>query len=303
MKTPETTLFELYAVMAVSSHRSFRKAADELGVSTSALSHSIAALETRIGVRLFNRTTRSVSISDAGKSFLQRISPAIQEIELAVENANEFRDSPKGNLRISTSEVAAKIAFYPAFSSFLARFPEVKLELVIQEQLVDIVEEGLDAGIRLVDSVPKDMIAVPFGPAEFRPLVVASPEYLAQYGEPQTPDELNNHNCIAYRFSTGQVYNWEFMRDGIHTVIRPGGNVIVNELSVAIKAAKCGTGIAYINDWSIKAELEKGELVTVLSAWCLPFSGLALYYPGHRLVPSGLRALIDVLREEQGYWE
>ncbi|MQT94512.1 LysR family transcriptional regulator [Pseudomonas helleri] len=299
MKPSKTTLFDLYAVLAISTHRSFRKAADELEISASALSHAITNLEARMGTRLFNRTTRSVSLSEAGRLFVERISPAIEEIQLAEESLNAFRQSPQGTLRISASETAARIVMYPAFTAFLQRFPDMQVEIVVQEGLVDIVADNLDAGIRLRDQVPKDMIAVALGPEVFRPLVVASPDYLARHGTPESPEQLSQHNCLAYRFSNGQIYHWEFVRGDVRSVVKPQGNFIVNAQTLIVEAAKQGAGIAYVDDCSIRADIARGELVPLLLDWCEPFPGLALYYPGHRLVPSGLRALIDSLRSDR----
>ncbi|MCU1729281.1 LysR family transcriptional regulator [Pseudomonas sp. 7P_10.2_Bac1] len=299
MKPSKTTLFDLHAVLAISTHRSFRKAADELEISASALSHAITNLEARMGTRLFNRTTRSVSLSEAGKVFVERIGPALDAIQLAEEDLNAFRQSPQGTLRISASETAARIVLYPAFTAFLQRFPDMQVEFVVQEGLVDIVADNLDAGIRLHDQVPKDMIAVALGPEVFRPLVVASPDYLACHGTPQSPDELSQHNCLAYRFSNGQIYHWEFVRGHERTLIKPQGNFIVNAQTLIVEGAKHGAGIAYVDDASVRAEVDRGALVPLLLDWCEPFSGLALYYPGHRLVPSGLRALIDSLRSDR----
>ncbi|WP_314918394.1 LysR family transcriptional regulator [Pseudomonas helleri] len=299
MKPSKTTLFDLYAVLAISTHRSFRKAADELEISASALSHAITNLEARMGTRLFNRTTRSVSLSEAGRLFVERISPAIEEIQLAEEGLNAFRQSPQGTLRISASETAARIVMYPAFTAFLQRFPDMQVEIVVQEGLVDIVADNLDAGIRLRDQVPKDMIAVALGPEVFRPQVVASPDYLARHGTPESPEQLSQHNCLAYRFSNGQIYHWEFVRGDVRSVVKPQGNFIVNAQTLIVEAAKQGAGIAYVDDCSIRADIARGELVPLLLDWCEPFPGLALYYPGHRLVPSGLRALIDSLRSDR----
>lgn len=297
MKFSKTTLFDLRAVMAIEKHRNFRKAAQALGISPSALSNSISALEASIGVRLFNRTTRSVYLSDAGQSFLQRINPVVHELEQILETVSEFRDTPKGTLRISTSEVAARIIFPTVLDKFSEMYPELALDLIVQEQLVDIVSEGMDAGIRLKEMVPKDMISVPIGPEYFRPLVVASPCYFKKHGAPSTPNDLSNHNCIAFKFSSGKIYHWEFINNGIFTQIKPVGNLIVNNHNIAIDAAKSGAGLAYINDWSIRDELARGELVTVLHDYEITYEGMALYFPGHRLIPSGLRALINLLRD------
>jgi len=298
MKFAKTTLFDLQAVIAIEKHRNFRKAAQSLGVSASTLSNAISSLEADMGIRLFNRTTRSVFLSDAGQAFLQRLSPALAELESVLDDVTEFRNTPKGILKISTAEVAARILFPSILNKFSKLYPELTLELIVQEHLVDIVKEGMDAGIRLKSLVPKDMICIPVGPEYFRPLVVASPEYFEKYGVPSSPHDLSQHNCIAFRFTSGKIYHWEFTDNGIFIDIKPKGNLIVNNQNIAIDAAKDGSGIAYINDWSIREELARGELVPILKDYEITYEGMALYFPGHRLIPAGLRALIDTLRDD-----
>lgn len=301
MKFSKTTLFDFQAVIAIEKHRSFRKAAQALAVSPSTLSNSISALEANLGIRLFNRTTRSVYLSDAGQVFLQRLSPIVSDLEQVLEGVEEFRDTPKGIVKISVSEVAASILFPNLLNEFSEKYPELILDLIVQENLVDIVDEGIDAGIRLKSLVPKDMICIPVGPEYFRPLVVASPDYLQKYGTPTSPHELIQHNCIAFRFSNGKIYNWEFSDNGLFFEHKPKGNLIVNNPNIAIAAAKRGSGLAYINDWSIRDELARGELVIILRDYEITYEGMALYFPGHRLIPASLRALIDTLRDHTSF--
>jgi len=301
MKFSKTTLFDFQAVIAIEKHRNFRKAAQSLGVSPSTLSNSISTLEANIGIRLFNRTTRSVYLSDAGQVFLQRLSPVVSDLEQVLKGVAEFRDTPKGVVKISVSEVAARILFPNILNEFSVRYPELTLELIVQESLVDIVEEGMDAGIRLKSLVPKDMICIPIGPECFRPLVVASPDYLDKHGIPLFPKDLVQHNCIVFRFSSGKIYHWEFTDNGLFLELKPKGNLIVNNSNIAIDAAKRGAGLAYINDWSIREELARGELVSVLKEYEITYEGMALYFPGHRLIPAGLRALIDLLRDHPSF--
>ena len=293
MKT--SGLGELEAVLAVARHCSFRLAATELSVSTSALSHAVAALEARIGVRLFNRTTRSVSLSEAGAQFVDSVAPALATIRVAIEQAGSFRDTLSGTLRINTSAGAAKQAM-PLFIAFLQRYPEMKLDLVTEGRLIDIVVEGFDAGIRLAETVPQDMIAVPFGDKQ-RFAVVGSPAYFAQHKVPRTPADLHAHRCIRTRMPSGAIYQWEFERRGETVRIDGKGALTLDEPNLMLQAARAGLGVTYLTEWNVAADLEAGTLVRVLEDWTPPMNGLCLYYPGRRHVPAGLRAFIDMIRE------
>ncbi len=288
-------LGELEAVLAVARHRSFRAAANEMGMSTSALSHAVAVLEARIGVRLFNRTTRSVSLSEAGAQFVSSVAPALSTIRAALEQAGSFRDTPSGTLRINTSIGAAKQVM-PVFIAFLQRYPEMKLDIVTEGRLIDIVVEGFDAGIRLAESVPQDMIAVPFGDRQ-RFAVVGSPAYFAQHKPPCAPVDLSAHRCIRSRMPSGSIYQWEFERHGETVRIDGAGALTLDDASLMLAAARAGLGLAYLTEWTVNADLEAGMLVRVLEDWTPPLDGLCLYYPGRRHVPAGLRALIGMIRE------
>ncbi|GLU35206.1 LysR family transcriptional regulator [Trinickia caryophylli] len=291
-------LLELEAVLAVARHRSFRAAAVEMGVSTSALSHAVAALEARIGVRLFNRTTRSVSLSEAGGQFVSAVAPALSAIRLALEQAGSFRDTPSGTLRINTS-VGAANRVMPVFIAFLQRYPDMKLDIVTEGRLVDIVVEGFDAGIRLAETVPQDMIAVPFGdPLRFA--VVGTPAYIAQHGAPRTPADLKAHRCIRSRMPSGAIAHWEFARRGQTVRFDGEGALTLDEPGLMLAAARAGLGLAYLTEWNVSADLAAGTLVRVLEDWTPPLDGLCLYYPGRRHVPAGLRALIEMIRERAG---
>ncbi|BAO90981.1 LysR family transcriptional regulator [Caballeronia cordobensis] len=293
MKT--SGLAELEAVLAVARHRSFRAAASELSVSTSALSHAIAALEARIGVRLFNRTTRSVSLSEAGAQFVQNVAPALTTIRDALEQAGSFRDTPSGTLRINTS-VGAALQVMPVFIAFLARYPDMKLDIVTEGRLIDIVVEGFDAGIRLLETVPQDMIAVPFGERQ-RFAVVGSPAYFARHKPPRTPAHLAAHRCIRSRMPSGSIYQWEFERHGEAVRIDGEGALTLDEPGLMLAAARAGLGLAYLTEWNVAADLAAGTLVRVLEDWTPPLDGLCLYYPGRRHAPAGLRALTEMIRE------
>ncbi|ACD21479.1 LysR family transcriptional regulator [Paraburkholderia phytofirmans] len=294
MKT--SGLGELEAILAVARHRSFRAAATDLGVSTSALSHAVAALEARIGVRLFNRTTRSVALSEAGAQFVDSVAPALSTIRVAIEQAGSFRDTLSGTLRINASVGAAKQAM-PLFIAFLQRYPDMKLDLVTEGRLIDIVVDGFDAGIRLAETVPQDMIAVPFGDKQ-RFAVVGSPAYFAQHKAPRTPADLHAHRCIRTRMPSGAIYQWEFERRGETVRIDGKGALTLDEPGLMLEAARAGLGVTYLTEWNVAADLQAGTLVRVLEDWTPPLDGLCLYYPGRRHAPAGLRALIDMIREQ-----
>ncbi|MCS3470042.1 DNA-binding transcriptional LysR family regulator [Pseudomonas sp. JUb42] len=290
------SLADLRALTLIVSHRSFRKAADELGLSASTLSHMMKALEAGLGVRLLNRTTRSVSPTAAGERLLMRLGPVLREVELALEEVNEFRDLPSGTLRINASEQAARILMQAALPRFLAAYPQMSVDMVTEGRLVDIVAEGFDAGIRLGESIPQDMIAVPIGP-DTRFVTVASPGYCSSHSAPRTPDDLFGHQCICIRMPSGKPYRWEFEKHGQSLVIDPKGQLTLDNPQIMVDAAVSGLGIAYVAEHMVAQALTDKRLVTVLEDWCPRIAGLFLYYPGHRHVPSGLQALIEVLRE------
>lgn len=288
-------LLELEAVVAVARHRSFRAAAQEMGVSTSALSHAVAALEARIGVRLFNRTTRSVSLSEAGVAFVAEVAPALSTIRSSLEAARHFRDTPSGTLRINTSAGAANQVM-PVFIEYVRRYRDMKLDIVTEGRLVDIVVAGFDAGIRLAEAVAKDMIAVPFGDRQ-RFAVVGSPAYFAQHAPPAKPADLKHHQCIRSRMPSGSIDYWEFEKRDRTQRINVEGALTLDEPALMLAAARAGLGLAYLTEWNVRADLEAGSLVRVLEDWTPPLDGLCLYFPGRRHVPAGLRALIELIRE------
>lgn len=286
---------ELEAVLAVARHRSFRAAASEMGVSTSALSHAVAGLEARIGVRLFNRTTRSVSLSEAGAQFVGTVAPALSTIREAMDQAASYSDTPSGTLRINTS-VGAAHQVMTVLVAFLARYPDMKLDIVTEGKLIDIVVEGFDAGIRLADTVPQDMVAVPFGDRQ-RFAVVGSPDYFAEHRKPRTPADLKAHRCIRSRMPSGTIYQWEFERHGELVRFDGQGGLTLDDASLMLAAARDGVGLAYLTEWNVGADLAAGTLVRVLKDWTPPLDGLCLYYPSRRHAPAGLRALVDMIRE------
>jgi DNA-binding transcriptional LysR family regulator len=287
---------DLSAFAAIVTHRSFRKAADELGLSPSTLSHMMKALEGHMGVRLLHRTTRSVSATEAGERLLARLQPVFRDLDVALDEINTFRARPSGTLRINANEPAARLLLAEVVPAFLSRHLEMSLDLVAEGKLVDIVEEGFDAGVRLGESVPRDMVAVPFG-GEARFLAVASPDYLAKHPAPRTPDDLKNHVCIRLRLPSGKLYRWEFEQHGQELAVDVAGPLMLDHVGLMAESAARGMGIAYVPQQEAQRFLDVGKLVAVLEDWSAPIPGLFLYYPGHRHVPAGLRAFIEVLRE------
>lgn len=249
-----------------------------------------------MGVRLFNRTTRSVSLSEAGEQFLARVRPALADISSAMESANQFRDTPSGNLRINASEGAIQMIMTPVIVEFLRRYPDMRLEIVTSTALVDIVAEGFDAGIRMAESVPLDMIAVPCSPP-LRFAVVGSPVYFTRRPMPKTPGDLARHNCIRTRFASGTLYRWEFTKRGQQQVIDVEGTLTLDSPHLIVDAALQGIGIICVNESSIAEHLNAGRLVRTLEDWTPAYPGLCVFYPSNRHMPAGLRAFIDLVRE------
>lgn len=292
------SLVDLQAFATVARLRSFRRAAGELHVSPSALSHTLRSLETRLGVRLLNRTTRSVSPTEAGQRLLARLAPTLQELDDALDEINSFRDSPVGTLRLNVPRAAAEYVLAPLASRFLREYPGMRLEIVTDDNLIDIVAGGFDAGVRFGERLAQDMIAVPFGPAQ-RFVVVASPAYLAAHGRPATPQQLSAHRCIRIRFPNGSIYRWEFSRGDEKIEVEVEGPLDVGEMPLMVRAAEDGIGLAYVYEQSAALALAAGRLVTVLDDWRPPEPGFFLYYPSRRLVPAGLRAFIDLLQRPE----
>ena len=287
---------ELEAVVAVAKRRSFRAAASELGLSATALSQAVAELEARLGVRLFNRTTRSVSPTAAGEQFSAEIEPALAAIRNSVEGVNRHRTSPIGVLRLNVSAGGARQILAPIVFEFMRRYPEMSVDIVTNDRLVDIVKDGFDAGIRLAEHLPGDMIAVPLGPDQ-RLVVVGSPKYFKIREQPQHPNALEAHECIRRRLAGGSIYRWEFERRGKKVEIDVPGRISLDDTGLMQEAAVAGLGLAYISAWQVASDIRAGRLVQTLDEWTPSFPGLCLYYPGRRHVPSGLRALIELVRE------
>jgi DNA-binding transcriptional LysR family regulator len=289
------SLADLTTFAAVARHRSFRAAADEIGVSRSSLSHAVAGLEQQLGVRLLHRTTRSVAPTDAGTSLLARLVPMLRDLDEMLAAVSDGVDGPAGTVRINALEAAARWLLRHVVPDFLLRFPRVSLDIVSEDRLIDIIAEGFDAGVRLRESVPQDMIAVPFG-GDVRFLAVASPTYLSRHGVPDTPDDLRRHRCIRQRLASGKPYRWEFARGLDEIVMDVPGALTLNHNGLMVDAAVDGLGIAFVPELVARPFLHDGRLRALLGNWSPAIPGLCLYYPGHRHVPPALRVFIDDLR-------
>jgi DNA-binding transcriptional LysR family regulator len=287
---------DLFAFVAVAKERSFTKAAAKLGVSQSALSHSIRGLEERLGVSLLTRTTRSVAPTEAGERLLGGVSPRLEEIDAELAALSELRSKPAGTIRITTGEHAAQSILWPALAKLLPDYPDIKVEIIVDYGLTDIVAERYDAGVRLGEQVARDMIAVRIGP-EMRMAVVAAPSYFAKRKRPRTPQELTAHTCINLRLPTyGGLYAWEFEKGGRELKVRVDGQFVFNNIGLILDAASAGFGLAYLPEDQVKAHLAKGRLIQILSDWCPPFPGYHLYYPSRRQPAPAFALLVDALR-------
>ncbi|MFO0748500.1 MAG: LysR family transcriptional regulator, partial [Myxococcota bacterium] len=276
--------------------KSFTAAASALGVTPSAVSQTIRALEARVGIRLLQRTTRSVGVTEAGARFVARLKPALDGVDDAFAALAELRDRPAGRLRLSLSRVAYDCVLAPKLAAFLAAYPEVDLDLSIDEAFADIVADGFDAGLRIGEAVARDMVAVPVS-GELRVAVVAAPSYFSARKRPQHPRDLPDHDCINYRRrSHGDVYRWEFSERGKDLEIAVRGRLLVNDGALMVSAALDGHGLAYVMDCDVREHLAEKRLVRVLEAFCPPFPGFFLYYPSRAHVAPKLQALVDHLR-------
>ncbi len=289
------SLADLTAFATVARHRSFRAAADAMGVSRSSLSHALGGLERQLGVRLLHRTTRSVAPTEAGERLLARLAPMLGDLDDMLASVGDGADGPAGTLRINAPETAARWLLRRVVPGFLARHDRVTLDIVAENRLVDIVAEGFDAGVRLREAVPQDMIAIAFGGA-VRFLAIASPDYLSRHGVPATPDDLRHHRCIRQRLPSGRPYRWEFARGSDAIAIDVPGALTLNHNALMVDAAIDGLGIAFVPEQAAREALRDGRLRAVLKDWSPPGPGLCLYYSGRRHVPPALRVFIDALR-------
>jgi len=289
---------DLASFLAVARHRSFRKAADELGCTPSALSHALRTIEERLKVRLLNRTTRSVALTEAGERLVERITPAFRDIADALDDLNHYRGQPIGSLRINASRPSTQMVLLPTVTRFMAAHPAVSVEIVVNDSLVDMVSESFDAGVRFGETIAKDMVAVPLGPRQ-RTAIVASPEFFNRYSKPRRPEQLKNLPCIRFRFGSGRLYDWEFEKGGAELKIEVGGPLTLGDTELMVQAALDGAGIAFAFESQVQHLISARKLVRVLEDWCPYYSGFYLYYPGRRQVPAALRAFIDFVSAER----
>lgn len=287
---------DLAGFLAIARHKSFRRAADELGCTPSALSHALRNIEERLDLRLVNRTTRSVALTEAGEQLFERVSPAFRDIDDALDDLNNFRGRPMGTLRLNAARGAVEMLLLPAVTRFLAQQPGVKVEIIADSALVDMVAEGCDAGVRFGETIAQDMVAVPIGGRQ-RTAIVASPAFFERYPKPTTPEQLKEIPCIRFRFASGRFYAWEFERGGIEVNIEVDGPLALNDQQLTVQAALDGIGATFAFEEQVADLIAAGKLVRVLEDWCPYYSGFYLYYPSRRRAPAPLRAFIDFIRE------
>lgn len=291
-------LTTLAAFLVVAEERSFTKAAKRLGVTPSAVSHSIRGLEERLGMRLLSRTTRSVAPTEAGQHLLARVVPALAEVRDAVDEVSELSSRPTGQVRLLVPRLAAATVLAPKLKQFVRQYPDVVLDVTADDSRLDIVAGGFDAGIHYGEYIQKDMIAVRVS-KDHRAAIVGSPEYFQSNPKPKTPRDLLNHRCINFRHGTAGIYRWEFDKGRQSLAVAVNGPLIVDDIEILIRAALDGVGLAFMSEEHAGPHLASGALVRVLRAWCQPFPGFFLYYPNRRQQPAALAALIGTLRYDE----
>ncbi|OJF96772.1 LysR family transcriptional regulator [Pararhizobium antarcticum] len=289
-------LADLDAFTAVARERNFRAAARLRGVSASSLSEALRRLELRLGVRLLNRTTRSVTLTEAGEQLLERLSPALSEVAAALDQVGSFRDSATGTLRLNVATIVARVVLPGIIADFLHLYPGITLEVIAEDNFIDVLAAGFDAGVRYGEMLEKDMIAVPIGPRRQRFVIAASPAYLEAHGEPQHPRDILDHACIRHRFASGRVAPWEFERGGETVRLSPRARITANTLEVEIGAAIAGLGIIATFEEFVGPAIDRGELVPILEDWMPDFPGPYLYYASRRHMPPPLMAFVDFLK-------
>ncbi|KAA9384031.1 LysR family transcriptional regulator [Neorhizobium galegae] len=292
----QATLKELEAAIAIARRGTFRAASIDLGLSTTALSHTIGRLEAALGVRLFNRTTRSVSLTDAGRLFMQQVAPSLQDLHAALGSVREQRETPSGTIRINAAPFAARSIIKPLVLEFLRRYPDMNVDIVTEGKMVDIVRDGFDLGVRVEGLVPSDMIAVSLGRPQ-RHAVVGSPEYVEKRGIPIVPPDLLAHSCIRVRLPDGSLFRWRFEKGGEQVQIDVRGQITLDEASLTRTAVLDGAGLGYLFEQDILPEIEVGQVIRVLADWTPSYPGLCLYYPGRRNLSAGVRAFLELARE------
>jgi DNA-binding transcriptional LysR family regulator len=290
-------LVELEAVVAIARHGSFRAAALDLDMSPTAIGNAVASLERRLGVRLFNRTTRNVALTSAGREYVEAIAPALSDIRNATQAVADHRRKPTGTLRFSCSVGGGRRLLLPFVIEYRRRYGEMKVEIATEGRLIDIIKEGFDAGVRLAEAIPSDMIAMPLGP-HARHVVVGTPRYFAKKrARPIVPADLMDHECIRTRYPSGALYRWEFERRGEAMRIDVPGSLTLDEPDMIAQACRAGIGLAYVGEWIVADDIASGRLVEVLSEWTPAYPGYCLYYPGRRHMAASLRAFIDLAQK------
>jgi DNA-binding transcriptional LysR family regulator len=289
-------LVELEAVVAIARHASFRAAALDLDMSPTAIGNAVASLEKRLGVRLFNRTTRNVALTSAGREYIEAIAPALSDIRNAAQALADHRRKPTGTLRFSCSLGGGRRLLMPFVFEYRRRYNEMKVEIVTEGRLIDIIKDGFDAGVRLAEAVPRDMIAVPLGP-HARHVVVGAPRYFANRPRPIVPADLMNHECIRARYPSGALYRWEFERRGDSMKIDVPGSLTLDQPDMIAQASMAGIGLAYVGESIVADDIASGRLVEVLSEWTPSYPGYCLYYSGRRHMAASLRAFIDLAQK------
>lgn len=287
---------DLSYFLEIAKHRNFRRAGLELGLSASALSHALRGLEERLGVRLLNRTSRSVTLTAAGEALQAAVQDPFLKIALALDVVNRFRDAPMGRVRLSVPNDAADHLLAPVLPTFIERYPDVELEVSVSNRLIDVIEKGFDAGIRYDGTVPEDMVAQRLS-ADIRWIVVGAPAYLERFGVPAHPSDLQSHRCIRIRIGDDSLYRWEFERGDEQLAIAVPGSLVVDDGRLGLAAARDGVGLMYVADTMVRRELASGELRIVLGDWATSSGGYHIYYSSRRQVPAALRLFIDLVRE------
>lgn len=290
----------LHAVVAVAKAGGFREAARVTGSNPSRLSDAVRRAEQQLGVRLFNRTTRTVILTEAGRALLERLLPAMNEIDAALDSVNRFRQRPGGTLRLNVPVSATRLVLPAIVPAFLQRYPEIQLEIVAESNVQDVFREGCDAGIRYDEQLEQDMVALPIGPRRQRYAAAAAPDYLARYGRPAHPRDLMQHQCIRGRYASGIVPAWEFAHNEESISLQVNGSLIVSvggAMDLAVDTAVAGGGVIYLFEEWLRPALESGKLLPILQPWWLAFAGPWLYYNDRRLIPAPLQAFIDYVRE------
>lgn len=291
----------LNAIVAVANAGGFREAARVTGSNPSRLSDAVRRAEEQLGVRLFNRTTRTVALTEAGRALMERLQPAMSEVDAALDVINRYRATPSGTLRLNVPVSAARLVLPAIVPGFLAQYPDIQLEIVAESNVQDVFRDNCDAGIRYDESLEQDMVALPIGPRRQRFATAAAPAYLQRYGKPQHPRDLINHNCIRGRFASGVMPEWEFTREGETLRIQVNGSLVVSvgsAVDLAVQVAIAGSGIIYLFEEWLRPSLENGDLLPLLEPWWQSFSGPWLYYNSRRLIPAPLQAFIDFIRTQ-----